>query len=62
MSTVLVSGHDGEVWMVVDDNQSFKKRIKAVPAILSRRVDAKEEVIDLSVRMGQRSDQWTPFT
>src|SRR5206468_589212 len=31
-------GHDSEVW-VGEDHQSFKKRIKAVPAILSRHVD-----------------------
>jgi hypothetical protein len=36
-----------------DDHQSFKKRIKAVPAILSRRVDGKEEVIDLSKQWGK---------
>ena len=45
-------GHDGEVW-IREDNQSFKKRIKAAPAILSRRVDGKEEVIDLSRQWGK---------
>lgn len=45
-------GHDGEVW-IGDDHQSFKKRIKAVPAILSRRVDGKEESIDLSKQWGK---------
>src|ERR1039458_8017482 len=45
-------GHDGEVW-IGDDHQSFKKRIKAIPAILSRRVDGKEENIDLSKGWGK---------
>ncbi|MGC2773526.1 MAG: hypothetical protein WA232_17660, partial [Candidatus Sulfotelmatobacter sp.] len=45
-------GHDGEVW-IGDDHQSFKKRIKAVPVILSRRVDGKEENIDLSKQWGK---------
>jgi hypothetical protein len=31
-------GHDGEVW-VDHDEHSFKARIKAIPAILSRRID-----------------------
>jgi hypothetical protein len=44
-------GHDGEVWLG-EDHQSFKKRIKAVPAILSRRVDGKEANIDLSRQWG----------
>ena len=44
-------GHDGEVW-VDDDHQSFKKRIKAVPAILFRRLDGKDEGIDLSKQWG----------
>jgi hypothetical protein len=45
-------GHDGEVW-VGDDHQSFKKRIKAVPAILARRVEGKEISIDLSKQWGK---------
>jgi len=45
-------GHDGEVW-IGDNHQSFKKRIKAVPVILSRRVDGKEESIDLSKQWGK---------
>ncbi len=45
-------GHDGEVW-IGDDHQSFKKRIKAVPVILSRRVDGKEVSIDLSKQWGK---------
>ncbi len=45
-------GHDGEVW-VGDDHQSFKKRIKAVPAILSRRVEGKEISIDLGKQWGK---------
>ena len=45
-------GHDGEVWFD-DDHQSFKKRIKAVPAILSRRLDGREEFIDLGKSWGK---------
>jgi hypothetical protein len=45
-------GHDGEVW-IGEDRQSFKKRIKAVPAILSLRVDGKAESIDLSTQSGK---------
>jgi|SRR5579871_6184250 hypothetical protein len=45
-------GHDGEVWLG-EDHQSFKKRIKAVPAILSRRVDGHEQVVDLAKVWGQ---------
>jgi hypothetical protein len=44
--------HDGEVW-VGEDHQSFKKRIKGVPAVLSLRVDGKEEGIDLSRQWGK---------
>lgn len=44
-------GHAGEVWLDID-HQYFKKRIKAVPAILSRRVDGKEESVDLGKRWG----------
>jgi len=46
-------GHDGEVW-VGDDPHSFKTRIKAIPAILSRRVDHKEFNIDLGTQWGER--------
>jgi hypothetical protein len=45
-------GHDGEVWLG-EDHQSFKKRIKAVPAILSRRVDGHEEAVDLGGNWGR---------
>lgn len=45
-------GHDGEVW-IGEDHQSFKKRIKVVPAILSRRIEKKEESIDLSKQWGK---------
>jgi len=34
-------------------HQSFKKRIKAVPAILSRRVEGKEESVDLGKQWGK---------
>jgi hypothetical protein len=46
-------GHDGEVW-VGDDPHSFKARIKAIPAIISRRVDHKEFNIDLGTQWGER--------
>jgi hypothetical protein len=46
-------GHDGEVW-VGEDHQSFKKRIKAVPAILSRRVDGQAVSVDLSKQWGNQ--------
>jgi hypothetical protein len=39
-------GHDGELWLG-DDHQSFKTRIKAIPAILSRCVEGKEASVDL---------------
>jgi hypothetical protein len=44
-------GHDGEVW-IGEDHQSFKRRIKAVPAILSRRVDGTSASVDLSQQWG----------
>jgi hypothetical protein len=44
--------HDAEVW-IDDDHQSFKKRIKAVPAILARRIDGSEITIDLSKQWGK---------
>jgi hypothetical protein len=46
-------GHDREVWLG-DDHQSFKKRIKAVPVILSRRVEGKEVTIDLGKQWGKQ--------
>jgi hypothetical protein len=45
-------GHDGEVW-VGEDHQSFKKRIKAIPAILSRRVEGKEVSLDFGKKWGK---------
>lgn len=45
-------GHDGEAW-VDDQHQSFKKRVKGVPTILSRRVDGREESIDLGRQWGE---------
>lgn len=45
-------GHDGEVW-IDDEHQSFKKRIKAVPVILSRRIDRNEQAVDLSKQWGK---------
>jgi hypothetical protein len=45
-------GHDGEVWLE-DDNHSFKSRIKAIPAILSRRIDQKEYVINIGTKWGE---------
>jgi hypothetical protein len=45
-------GHDAEVWLE-DDNHSFKSRIKAIPAILSRRVDHKEYVVNLGTKWGE---------
>src|SRR5439155_25697967 len=44
-------GHDGEVW-VGEDHQSFKKRIKAVRAILSGRVGGEVASIDLGEPWG----------
>ena len=45
-------GHDGEVW-VGDDQHTFKTRIKAIPAILARRVDGKEANVDLGKQWGE---------
>jgi hypothetical protein len=45
-------GHDGEVW-IGEDHQSFKKRIKAIPVVLSRRVESTEASIDLSKQWGR---------
>jgi len=46
-------GHDGEVWLD-SDQHPFKKRIKAVPAILSRVVDGKEFTPDLGSDWGRK--------
>jgi hypothetical protein len=46
-------GHDGEVW-VDHDEHSFKARIKAIPAILSRRIDGKEYILNLGTDWGER--------
>jgi hypothetical protein len=45
-------GDDGDVW-IGDDFQSFKKRIKAIPAILARRVDGVETSVDLGKQWGK---------
>ncbi len=45
-------GHDGELWLN-EDHQSFKKRIKAVPAILSRAIERKEGMVDLGRQWGK---------
>jgi hypothetical protein len=45
-------GHDGEIF-VDSDQQSFKKRVKAIPAVLARCVDRKEFIIDLGQGWGQ---------
>jgi hypothetical protein len=44
--------HDGELWFA-EDHQSFKKRIKAVPAILARRVEGKQLRVDLGREWGK---------
>jgi hypothetical protein len=46
-------GHDGEVWLD-NDQHPFKKRIKAIPAMLSRIVDGKEFSPDFSSDWGHR--------
>jgi hypothetical protein len=46
-------GHDGEVWADHDEH-SFKTRIKAIPAILSRRIDGKEFSINLGTAWGEQ--------
>ena len=45
-------GHDGEVWMDTDQH-SFKKRTKAIPAVLARCVDRKEFTVDLGASWAQ---------
>jgi hypothetical protein len=45
-------GHDGEVW-IGEDHQSFKRRIKATPVVLSRRIEGKEGSIDLGREWGR---------
>jgi len=45
-------GHDGEL-SLSEDHQSFKKRIKAIPAILSRCVEGKELNVDLGRQWGK---------
>jgi hypothetical protein len=44
-------GHDGEVW-VDSDQHPFKKRIKAIPAVLARCCEGKEFAITLSGKWG----------
>jgi hypothetical protein len=46
-------GHDGEIW-VDSDQHPFKKRARAIPAILSRVVDGKELTIDLGSNWGRK--------
>lgn len=46
-------GHDGEVWLD-SDQYPFKKRIKAIPAMLSRVVDGREFTPDFSTDWGRR--------
>ena len=44
-------GHDGELWLD-EDHQTFKSRIKGVPAILGRAVEHREAIVDLSKLWG----------
>lgn len=46
-------GHDGEIW-VDSDQHPFKKRVRAIPAILSRVVDGKELTVNLGSNWGQK--------
>lgn len=46
-------GRDGEV-EVVEDRQSFKKRIIAVPTILAKRVDGQEVTINIGTTWGEQ--------
>jgi hypothetical protein len=46
-------GQDGEV-EVLEDRQSFKKRIVAVPTILANRVDGKQVSIDIGTAWGEQ--------
>ncbi len=45
-------GHDGEVW-TDSDQHSFKKRVKAIPAVLARCVEGKEFSVSLGTSWGQ---------
>jgi len=45
-------GHDGEIW-IDSDQHPFKKRVKAIPAVLARCVDRQEFIIDLGKGWGQ---------
>ena len=45
-------GHDGEIW-VDSDQHPFKKRIKAIPAVLARCIDGKDFIVDLGKGWGQ---------
>jgi hypothetical protein len=45
-------GHDGEMWLN-EDHQTFKTRVKAVPAILGRAVEQREATIDLGKQWGR---------
>jgi hypothetical protein len=44
-------GRDGEI-EILEDRQSFKERIVAVPTILARRVEGREITIDLGTKWG----------
>jgi hypothetical protein len=46
-------GRDGEV-EVVEDRQSFKKRIIAVPTVLAKRVDGQEVTISIGTAWGEQ--------
>ena len=46
-------GRDGEV-EVIEDRQSFKKRIIAVPSVLARRVESKEITVDIGTAWGEQ--------
>ncbi|MFZ1009334.1 MAG: hypothetical protein WAN65_21005, partial [Candidatus Sulfotelmatobacter sp.] len=46
-------GRDGEV-EVVEDRQSFKKRIIAVPTVLAKRVDGQEVTINIGTAWGEQ--------
>jgi hypothetical protein len=45
-------GYDGEVW-IEGSQRSFKKRIKAIPAVLARCVDRNELVVNLGMTWAQ---------
>lgn len=46
-------GHEGEVWLD-NDQHPFRKRIKAIPAMLSRIVDGKEFIPNLGTQWGNK--------